>query len=419
MDNRYVSPDTWYDAKGKPFQPGVHYFVGGATKLYGAALYRLSQGGLRRAAAPRRHLAGLADLLRRAGAVLHARRAALPRARRARRGPDRAAGERAVPAPGRVARAADPAARRRPRGRRLPPVPRAVRDHARRVEPAVQDVHPLCDLRRLPVPRAREVGRRGARRSARARASERHAADEREGRQARDERRRARPSPRSSSIGTGRRSGSPATSSWSRAVRPTRPSCSCSRRTTSTRTASPTAPTRSAATTCSTTRRPSSRSRARRTRPRTRRRSGSTTSTSGRRLRVPARERPDGRQVDGADVPRRAAAGDEARARVDARADGASRDRLLALDRGPPAARQPGHRRRRRKPHAHLRGDEPRGQEAAVREGQVDARGARHEPRPPHPPLRVHEERHPDRRLRAPGGHVPVRDRPERRPCST
>ena len=41
VDNRYVSPDTWYDEKGTPFQPGVHYFVGGATKLYGAALYRL------------------------------------------------------------------------------------------------------------------------------------------------------------------------------------------------------------------------------------------------------------------------------------------------------------------------------------------------------------------------------------------
>jgi choline dehydrogenase-like flavoprotein len=43
VDNRYVSPDTWYDANGTPFQPGVHYFVGGATKLYGAALYRLRQ----------------------------------------------------------------------------------------------------------------------------------------------------------------------------------------------------------------------------------------------------------------------------------------------------------------------------------------------------------------------------------------
>jgi choline dehydrogenase-like flavoprotein len=41
VDNRYVSPDTWYDGGGKAFQPQVHYFVGGATKLYGAALYRL------------------------------------------------------------------------------------------------------------------------------------------------------------------------------------------------------------------------------------------------------------------------------------------------------------------------------------------------------------------------------------------
>ena len=39
--NRYVSPDTWYDRNGRPFQPQVHYFVGGATKMFGAALYRL------------------------------------------------------------------------------------------------------------------------------------------------------------------------------------------------------------------------------------------------------------------------------------------------------------------------------------------------------------------------------------------
>src|SRR6188472_2390644 len=41
VDGRYISPETWYDADGAPFQPQVHYFVGGATKLYGAALYRL------------------------------------------------------------------------------------------------------------------------------------------------------------------------------------------------------------------------------------------------------------------------------------------------------------------------------------------------------------------------------------------
>jgi choline dehydrogenase-like flavoprotein len=41
VEGRYISEDTWYDADGKPFQPQVHYYVGGATKLYGAALYRL------------------------------------------------------------------------------------------------------------------------------------------------------------------------------------------------------------------------------------------------------------------------------------------------------------------------------------------------------------------------------------------
>ncbi len=40
VDNRYVSTDRWFDGDGKEFQPQVHYFVGGATKFYGAALYR-------------------------------------------------------------------------------------------------------------------------------------------------------------------------------------------------------------------------------------------------------------------------------------------------------------------------------------------------------------------------------------------
>ncbi len=41
VDGKYISKDTWYDSDGQSFQPQVHYFVGGATKLYGAALYRL------------------------------------------------------------------------------------------------------------------------------------------------------------------------------------------------------------------------------------------------------------------------------------------------------------------------------------------------------------------------------------------
>jgi choline dehydrogenase-like flavoprotein len=41
VGGKYISQDTWYDSDGTPFQPQVHYFVGGATKMYGAALYRL------------------------------------------------------------------------------------------------------------------------------------------------------------------------------------------------------------------------------------------------------------------------------------------------------------------------------------------------------------------------------------------
>ncbi len=44
IKGRYTSPDSWKDKGGDAFQPGVHYYVGGATKLYGAALYRLRPG---------------------------------------------------------------------------------------------------------------------------------------------------------------------------------------------------------------------------------------------------------------------------------------------------------------------------------------------------------------------------------------
>ncbi len=41
VNGRYQSADTWRYESGKEFAPQVHYYVGGATKLYGAALYRL------------------------------------------------------------------------------------------------------------------------------------------------------------------------------------------------------------------------------------------------------------------------------------------------------------------------------------------------------------------------------------------
>ena len=41
--NRYVSSDIWLDPKGKEYQPGTFHYVGGATKMYGAALFRLRE----------------------------------------------------------------------------------------------------------------------------------------------------------------------------------------------------------------------------------------------------------------------------------------------------------------------------------------------------------------------------------------
>ena len=41
--DRYVSTDHWLDKHGKSFQPGSHYFVGGASKMYGAAHFRLRE----------------------------------------------------------------------------------------------------------------------------------------------------------------------------------------------------------------------------------------------------------------------------------------------------------------------------------------------------------------------------------------
>ncbi len=42
-EGRYQSEETWHYDNGEPFAPQVHYYVGGATKLYGAALYRLRE----------------------------------------------------------------------------------------------------------------------------------------------------------------------------------------------------------------------------------------------------------------------------------------------------------------------------------------------------------------------------------------
>ena len=38
---KYLPPESWYDRHHNAFQPEVNYYVGGNTKFYGAALFRL------------------------------------------------------------------------------------------------------------------------------------------------------------------------------------------------------------------------------------------------------------------------------------------------------------------------------------------------------------------------------------------
>jgi choline dehydrogenase-like flavoprotein len=40
LDSKYKAPEAWLDGEGKSFHPGIHYYVGGNTKFYGAALLR-------------------------------------------------------------------------------------------------------------------------------------------------------------------------------------------------------------------------------------------------------------------------------------------------------------------------------------------------------------------------------------------
>lgn len=43
VDGAYQAKETWYGAGGEEFHPGLHYYVGGNSKVYGAALLRLRE----------------------------------------------------------------------------------------------------------------------------------------------------------------------------------------------------------------------------------------------------------------------------------------------------------------------------------------------------------------------------------------
>ena len=281
VDNRYVSRGHLVRRRAASRSSRrVHYFVGGATKLYGAALYRLRKEDF----GELQHHDGISPAWPISYDELepyYTQAEQLYQVHGAR-GEDPTEPPASAPypfPPSRTSRGSSSS----PTTSRRPATTRSTRraGSARRVEPAYSTcvrcttcdgfpcpVHGKSDAEVLGVRPALEHANVTLLTNAKAR-------------QARDERRRA---PRVTEVVVERdgepRSASRPTSSWSRAAPRTPPSCCSARRTTRTRTASPTARTRSAATTCSTTARRCSRSRARRTRRSSRRRSGSTTSTS-------------------------------------------------------------------------------------------------------------------------------------------
>jgi choline dehydrogenase-like flavoprotein len=72
-ESRYQSRETWYDADDRPFSPYTHYWVGGNTKVYGAALLRNARARLRRGASLWGRVTGVATVLCGLRAVLHTR----------------------------------------------------------------------------------------------------------------------------------------------------------------------------------------------------------------------------------------------------------------------------------------------------------------------------------------------------------
>jgi Choline dehydrogenase and related flavoproteins len=314
VDGRYISRTAGTTRRAKSFyQPQVHYFVGGATKLYGAALYRMRAEDF----GELRHHDGLSPawpISYQDMEPLHRRRDDVPGARRAGRGSDRAAGQRALSVPGGLPRAADPATLRRPGRGRLSSVPRAVRHQGQRGGPAVQHLREVRVLRRLPCPLhaksdAEVAGVRPALehanvtlvRNARAVKLETNPAGtaitevvvEHDGE-------------------TERYQGDIVVVSCGAANSAKLLLASA---TTSTRTGWPTAPIRSAATSCTTTARPCSPCPRTRTRPCSRRPSAVNDFYFQRPgLRLPDGQHPDDRQVAGGDVPRREAPRDQVRA---------------------------------------------------------------------------------------------------------
>ena len=64
VDGHYNPEEKWLDKDDKEFTPGTHYYVGGNTKFYGAALLRLRENDFNEVKALWWHLPCLAAQIR-------------------------------------------------------------------------------------------------------------------------------------------------------------------------------------------------------------------------------------------------------------------------------------------------------------------------------------------------------------------
>ena len=289
-----------------------------------------------------------------------------------------------------LARTANPATRRRPDGGRLPPVPRSLRDHARRVEPsllAAFDEH----LRRLRLPRPCEVGCGGTRGAPRARAPERDPAHELEGHEARHERGgnrghggRRRPGRLGGAVHRRHRRRSCGAANSAKLLLQSASEKHANGLANGSDQVGRNCMFHDSTAVLALSREENA--------PPSRRRLPSTTSTSAAMTssirsaasRWSASRR---RRCSAASSPR-----NQARTRMDTRANGAPRDRSLAFDRGSAAAREPRHRRRGRQAHAQYTETNSEAKKRLYAKVKATAREARHEPGSPDPPVRLRQE---------------------------
>ena len=84
LEGKYKTKEMWHDKDGKELHPHTNYYVGGNTKFYGAALFRLRKEDFGEI----RHHGGISPAwpisLRRDGTLLHRGGTALSRARQPR-----------------------------------------------------------------------------------------------------------------------------------------------------------------------------------------------------------------------------------------------------------------------------------------------------------------------------------------------